>query len=248
LGNELREFDYQWQNLSSPDIEYGPQRITDLLNHTGLSQDFFRNKHCLDVGCGVGRWTWAMMQMGAHVESIDISSQAVAATQKINAQTYVRDIMSLEPTQKYSFVLCWGVLHHLEKPFEGFKKVASQVKPGGTLHIMVYNRANQAVYEPLRRTWKDLSPKDKLDLCDKLAKERGGTVHGWWDALNPQYNWGFSHEEIREWFASSDFDQIRSIPPKIPWSLSHETRYFLRLRLKRRHNINMNGRLNPNHE
>lgn len=236
-----REFDYQWENIPSREIDYNKGRIDELLQYTGLDRSFFRNRYCLDVGCGTGRWTWAMMQMGAHVVSLDISSSAVAATQLINPETYVEDIMNLDSTEKYSFVLCWGVLHHLEKPFEGFKRVASQVVPGGTLHIMVYNKANQVEYEPLRKTWVTLSEKSRIDLCEKLVRERGGTVHGWWDALNPRYNWGYSHDEVKEWFSGAGFNNIRSIIPPFDGKSLYSMKNSVMLRLKRNYNINMNG-------
>jgi 2-polyprenyl-3-methyl-5-hydroxy-6-metoxy-1,4-benzoquinol methylase len=239
------EFDYQWEALPSPEIEYTPLRISELLTNIGFSRDFFRNKFCLDAGCGTGRWTWAMMQMGAQVESFDISSQAVAATKRINPQTYVKDIMNLESTEKYSFVLCWGVLHHLEKPLEGFKKVASQVAPGGILHIMVYNKANQGIYEPLRKTWKHLPLKERIALCEKLVKEGGGTVHGWWDALNPQYNWSFSHQEIKQWFKACGFSDINSPAPPFNSKLripGYGMKNSMIIRMKKKYNINMNGR------
>lgn len=235
------EFDYQWENLPSPEIEYTDARIVEFLNLTGLDRSFFHKKSCLDAGCGTGRWTWAMMQMGAHVVSFDISPQAVAITKRINPQTDAQDIMSLQATAKYPFVLCWGVLHHLEKPFEGFKKVASQVAPGGTLHVMLYNRANQVEYQPLRKTWKDLSEKEKLELCRRLAEERGGTIHGWWDALNPRYNWGYSHDEIRKWFSEVGFTNVRSVAPHLSGKSMYDMKNSVMLRLKKIYNINMNG-------
>lgn len=102
----IREFDYQWKNLPDPNIEYTEARIKELLDYTGLNRDFFRSKYCLDVGCGNGRWTWAMLQMKAKVDSFDISPEAVEQCKTINPDAYVFDILNLEPTEKYDFVLC----------------------------------------------------------------------------------------------------------------------------------------------
>src|SRR5205823_4141951 len=35
--------------------------------------DYFRGQRCIDIGCGAGRWTRAMIAMGADVKSIDMS-------------------------------------------------------------------------------------------------------------------------------------------------------------------------------
>ena len=121
------------------------------------------------------------------------------------------DIMKLEPTEKYDLVLCWGVLHHLKSTSEGFAKVASQVKPDGFLQIMVYHKDTQAVYELGRRMWQGMTEDEKLAYCEKFVTEKGGTIHGWWDAFNPDYNHSFHHNEIRQWFEKAGFKDIRLI-------------------------------------
>jgi 2-polyprenyl-3-methyl-5-hydroxy-6-metoxy-1,4-benzoquinol methylase len=197
------------------------ERVAELLDYTGLKHEFFRDKYCLDAGCGVGRWTWAMMQMGAIVDSIDISPEAIAACKTINPErSYILDIMTMTSI-KYEFVLCWGVLHHLENPLEGFRKVSAKVRRGGLLHIMVYHKDTQGVYEPVRKIWRDLSEDEKLALCHKYVEEKGGTIHGWWDAFNPRYNWSFHHDEVKHWFKEAGFENMK---------------------LVKKHNINMIGR------
>jgi 2-polyprenyl-3-methyl-5-hydroxy-6-metoxy-1,4-benzoquinol methylase len=206
------DFNYQWKNLPSPDLEYTEKRIAELVDHTGLTDVFFQGKYCLDAGCGTGRWTWAMIQMGAHsVDSFDISKEAVAVCKRINPSAYVMDLMTLQPTEKYDFVLCWGVLHHLEIPMEGFRKIATQVKRGGFLHVMVYHKDTQKVYEHGRRLWRTLSDGEKLSLCQKYAMVKGGTVHGWWDAFNPQYNWSYHQNDVKKWFKETGFKDIRLV-------------------------------------
>lgn len=203
-------FDYQWRNLPSMELECTSERIAELLDYTGLDRRFFDGKHCLDAGCGTGRWTWAMMQMGAKVDSFDISKEAIAKCREINPHAYVSDITNLQPAEGYDFVLCWGVLHHLPNPVAGFQKVASQVRVGGLLHIMVYHKDTQKPYDHLREIWSTLrSEEEKLDFCRKCATEQGGTtVHGWWDALSPAYNWSFYPGEVRQWFEESGFEHV----------------------------------------
>ena len=203
-----KEFDYQWRNLPSPYIEYTESRVEELLDLTKLSRSFFENKLCLDAGCGNGRWTYAMMQMGAKVVSFDISPAAVEACKRVNPEAHVGEIYELKENRIYDFVLSWGVLHHLSHPERGFKKVASQVKPGGTLHIMVYNRSTQKQYEEGRRLWKGMSHEQKLSYCKKMIKKHGGNLHGWWDALNPTYNYSYTPSEVETWFTAEGFKEI----------------------------------------
>ncbi|UCG45248.1 MAG: class I SAM-dependent methyltransferase [Candidatus Bathyarchaeota archaeon] len=204
----MAEFDYQFENLPSKNTEYSSARIRELEQLTQLDRGFFEGKLCLDAGCGNGRYTWAMLQIGAEVHSIDISPKAIEKCRQVNPSSCVQDIMTLQANPIYDFVLCWGVLHHLANPRDAFKKVVHQVKLGGTLHIMVYHAKTQRRYKKLREQWRRLDEKERLELCSKLADEKGGDIHGWYDALNPRYNWGYRPGEIRKWFRQEGFVEI----------------------------------------
>jgi SAM-dependent methyltransferase len=204
-------FDYQWRNLSSPSLEYTEKRIEELLDYTGLKPGFFMGKRCLDAGCGTGRWTWAMFQMGGIVDSFDVSDEAVNAARSVNPRSYVGDITALQPPGEYDFVLCWGVLHHMKEPIEGFRRVVSQVKSGGHLHIMVYHRDTQRVYEAGRKKWPQLTEGERLALCREMVSKHGGNVHGWWNAFNPTFNWSFHHNDVKKWFEDAGFRDIRLV-------------------------------------
>ncbi|MBI2184730.1 MAG: class I SAM-dependent methyltransferase [Thaumarchaeota archaeon] len=215
------EFDYQWKHLPSKNIEYNQERVKELLSFTGLEKSFFQGKKCLDCGCGNGRYTYALLQLGAsHVDSFDVSERAVEACRKINDNAYVGDLMRLEPTKAYGFVLCWGVLHHTSDPRVAFNKVSAQVTPNGILHVMLYHKDTQGIYKKHRQKWKTLTEEERVNYVRRLAEERGGDAHGWYDALNPEYNWSFSEKEIICWFKEEDFANIRLIT---------------------KHNINVNG-------
>jgi len=204
----MAEFDFQFEKLPSANIEYNQNRINELEQFTKLDRTFFKGKLCLDAGCGNGRYTWALQQVGANVVSIDVSPKAIEKCKQINPKSHVQDIMKLKPNPIYDFVLCWGVLHHLANPREGFRKVASQVKSNGILHIMVYHKKKQKQYEKLRKKWLKLNMEERLALCKKLVQKKGGDIHGWHDALNPKYNWSYKPKEIREWFQQEGFVEI----------------------------------------
>jgi len=216
-ATEIQEFDFQWEKIPSPFTQYTEDRVKELLKFTKLPASFFRGKNCLDVGSGNGRYTYALQKLGAEkVDSFDVSEKAIKACKQVNPNAYVMDLMDLTPTFQYDFVLCWGVLHHLSNPYEGFRKVVSQVSFGGVLLIMVYNKATQGIYEEGRKTWSGLTYKEKIQLCKDMIKKHGGNLHGWWDAYNPRYNWSFSEGEVNDWFKKARFwDTKRTDKPQI---------------------------------
>lgn len=204
----MPDFDFQWRNIPSKKIKYNNDRINEFLSITKLPKEFFKNKLCLDAGCGNGRWTYAMLKLGAKVESFDISEEAIKKCLFVNESAYIKDILDLKENPIYDFVLSWGVLHHIKEPKLAFSKVASQVKKGGILHIMVYHRDTQKIYEEGRKIWNNLNEKEKIDYCNKMIKKYKGDFHGWWDALNPTYNWSYFPDEIVKWFEDEEFKDI----------------------------------------
>ena len=221
---DVPDFDYQWKNLPSRFIEYNGDRVKEFLKFTGLKRKSLKGKVCLDAGCGNGRYTFAMLELGAKVvDSLDISPEAVAKCQQINPRARVADIQVLEPNPSYDFVLCWGVLNHVPDPRLAFSRVSSQVrKDGGMLHIMVYHKDTQKPYEEGRKAWPNLTLEQRLMMCEEKARTVGGDIHGWFDAFNPTYNWSFAEQEPAKWFVEEGFEDVRLV-----------TKY----------NINMNGRM-----
>lgn len=200
-------------------FEFNDNRVKEFLYFTSLRwhKDKIKNKRCLDVGCGPGRWTYAMQKLGGTVTSFDVSEEAVKQTKKINPNTFVYDIENLKPDPSYDFVLAWGVLHHTPSTKDSFLKVCSQVKKGGILHVMVYNKENDWFYDGFRgdkclekhKEWELLSFEEKLEKCKDKARMAGGDTHGWFDAFNPKYNWSHTKEEVKKWFEEYGFSNIK---------------------------------------
>ena len=202
------EFDYQWKNLPSPLTEYTEQRVHEFLKFTGLYRGFLKGKKALDAGCGNGRYTFAMQWLGAHVTSIDVSPEAVKqCKENVNLETKQMSIFDLEGGE-YDFILCWGVLHHTPDPRLGFGILKSNLCKGGTLHLMLYHNKTQKRYRKHRDTFKTLDEEGKLELCRKLAK-KPEDIHGWYDALNPEFNHSYETEEIVKWYKDTGFKNIK---------------------------------------
>lgn len=103
-----------------------------------------RGKKCIDIGCGMGRWTRVMQYIGAkEVLSIDISESAIKSVSKFNTNVLHTNIMEIpqehpELVNKYDFANFWGVAMCTHDPVKAFKSAASTVKHGGAIYLMVY--------------------------------------------------------------------------------------------------------------
>lgn len=75
--------------------------------------DFWRGKYCLDLGCGAGRWTRALIELGARVKSTDVSESALRSTRRINEDVEHLDLFDIPEKRPdlraaFDFSLCCG--------------------------------------------------------------------------------------------------------------------------------------------
>ena len=109
----------------------------------GLPESFFKGKHVLDAGVGVGRYAQVALEAGAQVWGIDLSFSIDVARNNLkaykNAYFAQADIFKL-PFKKESFdvIYSFGVLHHTPNPREAFMELLKYLKPGGLICISVY--------------------------------------------------------------------------------------------------------------
>lgn len=100
-----------------------------------------RGERILDLGCGDGRISWRLAEVGATVDAWDISKDGIALARlshaAANLQFYVRDILTLDLADTYDAVLCWASLEHLRRDQVSvvLGRVGRSLKPGGRVVI-----------------------------------------------------------------------------------------------------------------
>lgn len=110
-----------------------------------VDPELIRGKQCIDVGCGMGRWTRVMQALGARsVLSVDLSDSALASVSRFNPNVLRADIMRLreehpELVGRFDFANFWGVAMLTHDPRQAFMSAASTVRPGGAMFLMVYS-------------------------------------------------------------------------------------------------------------
>jgi SAM-dependent methyltransferase len=201
----LESFDYQWGNLASGDFlpddpKFMAEVKQSICTMTGLPADWFPGKRVIDIGCGVGRYTYGLLALGAEVTACDASEAGVAATRALckefgeRCQVFRANIVEEAlPEKSYDLAFCYGVVHHTGNTYLAIKKVCDAAKAGGKVFLMVYGYPEQHgdyvelnEYEALRQELRPLSFEAKIErLKQKFPK---AAVHGWFDAVSPQIN------------------------------------------------------------
>jgi len=133
---------YEWTGRY-PDQGAPPLGVAPL--DRPIDPALIRGRHCIDVGCGMGRWTRVMQALGARsVLSVDLSGSALASVSRFNPNVLRADVMTLpeehpELVGRFDFANFWGVAMLTHDPRQAFMSAASTVRSGGAMFLMVYS-------------------------------------------------------------------------------------------------------------
>jgi ubiquinone/menaquinone biosynthesis C-methylase UbiE len=128
-------------------------RLVALLDeeYLGVKKGFFKNKFCLDAGCGSNaNATFAMLKMGAKkVYCFDLDDSIFKTVTEILREYKGRYALSVDNilNMKYAdnffdFVHCSGVLHHTSDMFKGLKELGRVTKKGGMLCVGINGKGS----------------------------------------------------------------------------------------------------------
>jgi SAM-dependent methyltransferase len=170
---------YEWtgKHPSSGDGFYDGTMGSRVLDHP-LDPALIKGKKCIDIGCGMGRWTRTMQRIGAaSVLSIDMSESALKSTGQFNPNIMKSNILELkrerpELAGQFDFGNMWGVAMCTHDPKKAFENAAFTIKPGGAFYLMVYapeGPHNLKTTNIARRKFHTLKTvEQKLALVDKF--------------------------------------------------------------------------------
>ncbi len=119
--------------------------IAERFQKNNIPLSTFKDKICLDAGCGGGRGTIFMLQCGAkEVFSVDIDRQLTDYTKAKaeslgfgNVHVSLDSILELPfHDKKFDVVFCNGVIHRTDNPDKALRELTRVLKPGG--HLFLY--------------------------------------------------------------------------------------------------------------
>jgi SAM-dependent methyltransferase len=134
------------QPTSSPYVE---RQVDELVRFANLRD----GERVLDVGCGMGRYTFPLAERGLQVEGLDLSQALLDRLDAFNAgrhniPLHCTDIIDLPTTldRRFDAVVGFFTLHHLHDLRASFAAMTRLVKPGGRIAFLEPNPLNVLYY------------------------------------------------------------------------------------------------------
>ena len=173
-------------------------------------------KHCLDLGCGVGRWTKTLTALGGRVKATDVSESALQSVRRFTddfERLDIFDITDRRPDlhEAFDFTLCWGVIMCTHDPKLAFENIARTVGIRGCyvrnglrtdLSRFGICLVRKGHYHRALRT-----PEERADFVRELTKHDRENAINYHDMLNTFYNWTITESTLESWFRRAGFEQ-----------------------------------------
>jgi SAM-dependent methyltransferase len=177
---------YEWTGVRPSDTKlnkgfFDASSGVRVLDHV-INPNLIVGKDCIDIGCGMGRWTKTMQKIGAKsVLSADISEHGLKSVAAFNKNVLRVDITELtdkhpELIGKFDFGNIWGVPMATYNPKKTYIKAAKTIKKGGALFTMIYApegmHGTQLINLQRKRFHSFKTIEERLNYCDEVFNRK----------------------------------------------------------------------------
>ena len=221
----LASFDWQWSNLPAGDFMPGDPWFDANASRLvagdlcGIAPQWFVDRTVLDAGCGQGRWTRALLELGARVTAVDYSEAGLARTRQLCAawptlETERINLLELPEDfagRRFDLVYSFGVLHHTGDTTRALDNIAALVDDRGALFLYLYGASSwteseKREHDRLRRELAPLTFEQKIEeLRRRFPRD---DPHQLFDLLSPTINDRVEFEDIAERLRAVGFERV----------------------------------------
>jgi len=138
--NTVSSFGHEWtefNRFTDEEIKIAGDQYFDIIDSSIINKE----SSVLDIGCGMGRWSYYISDKVKYVEGVDPSEAVFSASEFTAKKPNIRitqagvDDIPFEDNS-FDFVFSLGVFHHVPDTQAAIVKAVTKVKRGG--HFLVY--------------------------------------------------------------------------------------------------------------
>jgi 2-polyprenyl-3-methyl-5-hydroxy-6-metoxy-1,4-benzoquinol methylase len=227
-------FGFQWSELQEGEAmlsdKWFKDNVTNIISEkeTLIKKEWFKGKNIIDCGCGGGRWSYGLAQLGANITAVDINTSAIQATKDVLQNSNVEKKFVLSPLETlteqlpvgegYDMVWSWGVLHHCGSFNQAFLEVMKYVKEGGFIYIYLYGREGISYEEDInlfknRVKYNTLTSwKEKEEFLIRMSHGDKTKLHQAHDIYAPLLNRRLEFDYVSKMLQDNGFvDIVRTV-------------------------------------
>ncbi len=228
--------DYELDRFeTTEDLELAAKTFSKILDRS-IPQE----ASIIDVGTGTGQLSAFLSLRRENVLGVDFSDSSLNKARSLKEKLALKsltlkkvDVLNEEQVEnigeKFDCLLCLGVLHHTDDPYEGFRNVTKLVKPGGYVAIGLYNKCGRTLLKIRRLLAKTIFRNNerakeyfiRLQLGDEQDAE---TIRGWWnDQYEHPQETAHTVGEVLDWFEKNDIEYWGANPSLLFFDKSDPT-------------------------
>jgi SAM-dependent methyltransferase len=242
MDDYVDSFSYEWgmhTNTQLGTVREDNMNWDTWVEKIGATEfQFSAPKITLDAGCGIGRFSEIVTELGGKVIGVDLSQSIYTSRTNVLSRNafFVKADLNDLPFVEESFdnIISIGVLHHTPDPKSTFLNLTKYLKPGGTIFIWVYTDSPDYVkrfnltkflhsipHKYLYPILKDVAVKNftgNFNLFEKWALKNlplpnkyglENQILDTFDAYSPVYNFNFGDKEVYKWFTLAGLVNIK---------------------------------------
>jgi len=170
-----------WKSLDDNYLIQDTKNILiNLFEQNGMNVNILKDKKVLDMGCGSGRFTIALAQLGVkNVIGVDLGEGGIKIGEKQSKDLDLKNIQFMKESvlslpfedETFDFVFSKGVLHHTGQLENGLEEFHRVLKPGGNGFLYLYGSGGLFwnSRKKMREVMKDIPMNYTLGVLDTIG-------------------------------------------------------------------------------
>lgn len=167
-------FDDMWNSFGNEEVEEAVKLLFHRFKVNNIPLDLIKDKTVLEIGCGSGRYSFALKMMGAKkVIGVDIGKGKKFMCEGVE---YIKGNALNLPFEDntFDFVFSNGVFHHTGHTYKCISEMERVMKPGAYAYLFILGKCKlHDMLEQFRRAFKLAKSEDFRKVLELYAFPKG---------------------------------------------------------------------------